>query len=74
MFVTNTDMSITCDVAQIRAPVMRTLKTPMISGSEAATSDPKTTSRISSTIGKPVVSARSRSSLERSCIPAHSAP
>ena len=55
------------------APVMVTEAKPSASGSAAAASDPNTASRISSTIGKPVTSAFSRSSLARSCMPAHSA-
>ena len=54
------------------APVKATLMNPSASGSVAAASEPKTPSRISSTIGKPVFSADSRSSLERSCMPAQS--
>ena len=55
------------------APVMVTEAKPSASGSAAAASDPNTASRISSTIGKPVTSAFSRSSLARSCMPAHRA-
>ena len=52
------------------APVTITLTKPRVSGSAAAASEPKTTSRISATIGKPPPSALARSSLESSCIPA----
>ena len=55
------------------APVMVTEAKPSASGSAAAASEPNTASRISSTIGKPVTSAFSRSSLARSCMPAQSA-
>ena len=47
---------------------------PSASGSAAAASEPKTSSRMSRTSGKPAVSALARSSLESSCIAAHSAP
>ena len=47
---------------------------PSASGSAAAASEPKTNSRMISTTGKPADSALARSSLESSCIPAHSAP
>ena len=52
------------------APVTITLTKPSASGSAAAASEPKTTSRIIATIGKPLASALARSSLESSCIPA----
>jgi hypothetical protein len=55
------------------APVMATLANPSASGSAAAASEPKTASRITSTTGKPIFSALSRSSLVRSCMPAQSA-
>ena len=71
--MTNTDMSIDCERKKIAAPVIITLAKPSSSGSAAAASEPKTPSRISSTIGKPVASAVSRSSLLRSCMPAQSA-
>ena len=52
------------------APVTMTLTKPSASGSAAAASEPKTTSRIRATIGKPLASAWARSRLESSCIPA----
>ncbi len=52
------------------APVTMTLTKPSVSGSTAAASEPKTTSRIRATIGKPPASALARSSFESSCIPA----
>ena len=52
------------------APVTITLMKPSASGNAAAASDPKTTSRISATIGKPPASALARSFLESSCMPA----
>ncbi len=55
------------------APVIITLAKPSASGSVAAASDPKTASRITRTIGKPIFSALSRSSFVRSCMPAQSA-
>ncbi len=55
------------------APVIATLANPSASGSAAAASEPNTASRISRTIGKPIFSALSRSSLVRSCMPAQSA-
>ena len=57
----------------MRAPVTITATKPSASGSDAAASEPKTASRISATIGKPITSAFSRSSLESSCRPAHAA-
>ena len=74
MLVTKTDISIACERPKISAPVTSTETKPSASGSVAAASEPKTASRISSTIGKPADSAFARSSLERSCIAAHSAP
>ena len=71
--VTNTDMSVAWDRKKIPAPVMPTLAKPSASGSAAAAREPNTASSISITIGKPVVSAAARSSLLRSCMPAHSA-
>ena len=71
--VVNTDMSVAWERKKIAAPVIATLAKPSASGSAAAASEPKTASRISSTIGKPVVSAEARSSLVRSCMPAQSA-
>ena len=71
--VTNTDISVAWARKKMAAPVMVTEAKPSASGSAAAASDPNTASRISSTIGKPVTSAFSRSSLARSCMPAHSA-
>ena len=55
------------------APVTTTAATPSASGSAAAASDPKTTSRTISTIGRPMSSACSRSSFESCWIPAQSA-
>ena len=52
------------------APVTMTLTKPSASGSAAAASEPKTTSRIRATIGKPPPSAWARSFLDSSCIPA----
>ena len=74
MLVTKTDISIACESTKISAPVTSTETKPSASGSAAAASEPKTSSRISSTIGKPADSALARSSLESSCIAAHSAP
>jgi hypothetical protein len=54
-------------------PVTTTLAAPSASGRAAAASEPNTMRRISRTTGKPVVSAASRSSFERSCMPAQSA-
>ena len=71
--VTNTDMSVAWDRKKMTAPVMPTLAKPSASGSAAAAREPNTASRMSSTIGNPVFSADSRSSLERSCMPAHRA-
>ena len=48
------------------APVTVTATSPSASGSEAAASEPKTAIRIRATIGKPIASAFSRSSLETS--------
>ena len=47
---------------------------PSASGSAAAASEPKTSSRMIRTSGNPAVSALARSSFESSCIAAHSAP
>ena len=74
MLVTKTDISITCERAKIRPPVTSTETRPSSSGSDAAASEPKTTRRIRSTTGNPADSAFARSSLERSCIAAQSAP
>ena len=63
MFVTKTDISSACERKKMIAPVMSTLTAPRISGSDAAASEPKTASRIRSTIGKPLASAAARSSL-----------
>ncbi len=73
MFVTNTDICIAWLRKKIAAPVIATLANPSTSGSAAAASEPKTASRISSTIGNPTCSADARSFFARSCIPAHSA-
>ena len=73
MLVTKTDMSIAWERKKMTAPVTTTLTKPSASGSAAAASEPNTASRISSTIGKPVASAASRSSFESSCMPAHRA-
>ena len=71
--VTNTDMSIAWERKKMAAPVIATLTNPSARGSAAAASEPNTASRINRTMGKPVASADSRSSFERSCIPAHRA-
>ena len=71
--MTKTDMSIACERKKMPAPVIITLAKPSSSGNAAAASEPKTASRISRTIGKPVASAVSRSFLLRSCMPAQSA-
>ena len=52
---------------------MITEAAPRASGSAAAASEPKTPSRTISTIGRPMISACSRSSLESCWMPAHSA-
>ena len=52
--VTKTDMSVAWERKKIAAPVIITLTKPSASGSAAAASEPKTASRISSTIGKPM--------------------
>ena len=52
------------------APVTMTLTNPSASGSAAAASEPKTTRRMIATIGKPLISASERSSLENSWNPA----
>ena len=52
---------------------MATATKPRLSGSNAAATEPKTSSSTMKTIGKPTPSAFARSSLERSCIPAHRA-
>ena len=68
--MTKTEVSICCEMKKISAPVTITLTKPSASGSTAAASEPKTTSRIRATIGKPPASASARSFLESSCIPA----
>ena len=72
-FVTNTDVSVAWERKWMPAPVTPTLAKPSASGRLAAASEPNTASRMISTIGNPVISADSRSSLTRSCIPAQSA-
>ena len=74
MLVTKTDISIACERRKISAPVTSTEPMPSASGSIAAANEPKTASRISRTIGNPADSAFARSSFDRSCIAAHSAP
>jgi hypothetical protein len=71
--VVKTDICMVCERKKISAPVSITLAKPSASGSAAAANEPKTASRISSTIGKPALSAAARSSLVRSCMPAQSA-
>ena len=73
MLVTKTDMGVSCERKKMTAPVIITLAKPSASGSAAAASEPNTASRITSTIGKPIFSALSRSSFVRSCMPAQSA-
>ena len=52
---------------------MATAMKPRLSGSSAAATEPKISSSTMKTIGKPMPSAFSRSSFERSCMPAQSA-
>ncbi len=52
---------------------MATAMKPRLRGSRAAATEPKISSSTMKTIGKPMPSAFSRSSLERSCMPAHRA-
>ncbi len=70
MLVTNTDISIVVERKKMTAPVTITATKPSASGNAAAASEPNAAIRISATIGNPVISALSRSSLESSCSPA----
>ena len=72
-FVTKTDIGVSWERKKIAEPVSATLTKPSASGRAAAASEPKTASRMTSTIGKPMRSADSRSSFVSSCMPAQRA-